>query len=206
MSMKIVVLSVVLVFGIAGAVAAQTVDSTGPVIRAGDVLRVTVWRDPSLSGQFPVAMDGTIAHPLYREVQAAGKTIPQIEAEFRTLLSRLTTQPQFVIEPLVRISVGGQVRTPNLYTVSPLTTLAEAVALAGGVNEQGKLNRVRVFRDGRELYVDLTRPESGLAQQPVQSGDQIFVDRRVSFFREYIAPAGSITAALAAIAGLILRY
>ena len=204
--MKIVVLSVVLVFGIAGAVAAQTVDSTGPVIRAGDVLRVTVWRDPSLSGQFPVAMDGTIAHPLYREVQAAGKTIPQIEAEFRTLLSRLTTQPQFVIEPLVRISVGGQVRTPNLYTVSPLTTLAEAVALAGGVNEQGKLNRVRVFRDGRELYVDLTRPESGLAQQPVQSGDQIFVDRRVSFFREYIAPAGSITAALAAIAGLILRY
>ena len=42
-------------------------------------------------------------------------------------------------------------------------------------------------------------------QLPVRSGDQIFVQRRVSVFREYIAPAGSITAALVAIVGLIIR-
>jgi len=203
--MKIVVVSAVLALGLAGSAAAQSAEKAASVIRPGDVLRVTVWRDATLSGEFAVAMDGTVAHPLYRELNVAGKTIPEIEVEFRALLGRLSTQPQFVIEPLVRISVGGQVRTPNLYTVPPLTTLAEAVALAGGVSDQGKLDRVRVFRDGQELIVDLTSPESGLAQQPVQSGDQIYVDRRISFFREYIAPAGSITAALAAIAGLILR-
>jgi len=202
--MKIVVLSAVLALGLAGPIAAQSTEKAA-VVRPGDVLRVTVWRDQTLSGEFAVSMDGTVAHPLYRELTVAGKTVPQIEAEFRTLLGRLTTQPQFVIEPLVRISVGGEVRTPNLYTVPPLTTLSQAVALAGGVTDRGKLNRVRVFRDGQELVVDMTRPEEGLAQSPVQSGDQIYVDRRVSIFREYIAPAGSITAALAAIANMILR-
>jgi len=187
-----------------GTVEAQS-SATKAVVNPGDVLRVTVWRDETLSGEFAVSMDGTVAHPLYRELNVAGKTVPEIEAQFRVLLSRLNTQPQFVIEPLVRISVGGEVRTPNLYTVPPLTTLSQAVALAGGVTDRGKLERVRVFREGREIVVDMTRPEAGLAQEPVQSGDQIYVDRRVSFFREYIAPAGSITAALAAIANIILR-
>ena len=101
--------------------------------------------------------------------------------------------------------MGGEVRTPNLYTVSPLMTIAQVVALAGGATERGRLERVRLYRNGTEVLVDLKSPENGLAQSRVQSGDQIYVDRRISVFREYIAPAGSIVAALAAVANIILR-
>lgn len=185
--------------------AQQPAPPSQPTLRAGDALRVSVWRSPEMSGEFTIGVDGTVSHPLYRELNVAGKTMPQIETAFRTLLGRLNATPQFVIEPLVRVSVGGEVRSPNLYTVTPLTTLAQAVALAGGTTERGKLERVRVFRNGTELLVDLKRPEAGLAQQPVESGDQIFVDRRTSVFRDFIAPAGSIVAALAAVANIVLK-
>ena len=173
-------------------------------LRPGDVLRVNVWRMPELSGEFTISPDGTIGHPLYRQVNITGKGMRQVEQELITMLSGLTTAPQLVIEPRVRVSVGGEVRLPNLYTVSPLTTIAEAVAIAGGASERGKTDRVRVFRNNQELIVDLTKPEAGLAQQPIRSGDQIYVDRRTNVFRDYIAPAGSITAALAAIANIIM--
>jgi protein involved in polysaccharide export with SLBB domain len=173
-------------------------------LRPGDVLRINVWRMPEMSGEFTVAPDGTINHPLYRQVNVSGKSMRQLEQELTAMLSGLTSAPQLVLEPRVRVSVGGEVRLPNLYTVTPLTTIAEVVALAGGTTERGKLERVRVFRNNREIIVDLTKPEAGLAQQPIHSGDQIYVDRRTNIFRDYIAPAGSITAALAAIANIIM--
>ena len=62
-----------------------------------------------------------------------------------------------------------------------------------------------LLRDGEERWIDLTSPQSGLAQSPVRSGDQIFVERRTSIFRDFVAPAGSIIAALAAVANIILN-
>jgi protein involved in polysaccharide export with SLBB domain len=174
------------------------------VLRPGDVLRVTVWRNPELTGEFAIARDGTLSHPLYRDVVVAGLDLAGAEARLRDLLSGLESNPRFVIEPLLRVSVGGEVRQPSLYRLPPETSIAEAVALAGGATERGRLEAVRLFRGGAEIRVDLTRPEAGLAQDPIRSGDQIFVDRRVSVFREYIAPAASVVAAAAALLRLVI--
>jgi protein involved in polysaccharide export with SLBB domain len=174
-------------------------------LRPGDVVRVAVWREPQLSGDFTIAEDGTITHPIYRELKVAGKGITEVERQFRGLLSRLTSSPQFVVEPLVRVGVGGEVRTPNLYTVSPVMTIAEVVALAGGATDRGRLESVRLNRGGRETIIDLKTPGASMAQSPVQSGDQIFVDRRTSVFREVVAPAASVLAALAAVANIIIK-
>jgi protein involved in polysaccharide export with SLBB domain len=184
---------------------AQSPGGEDLVLRPGDVVRVTVWRNPELTGEFAVAGDGTLTHPLYREVVVGGAGLALAEARIRELLSRLESNPRFVIEPLLRVSVGGEVRQPSLYTLPPETSVAEAVALAGGATERGRLDRVRLLRDGRELRVDLTDPRGGLAQTPIRSGDQLFVERRVSVFREYIAPAGSIAAAIVSLISLALR-
>lgn len=184
--------------------AAQAVGET-LVLRPGDVVRVTVWRNPELSGEFAVARDGTLAHPLYRDVVVGGMDVDVAEARIRTLLSRLESNPRFVLEPLFRVSVGGEVRQPSLYTLSPETSVAEAVALAGGATERGRLDRVRLFREGRELRVDLSAPERGLAQSPVRSGDQIYVERRGSVMREVVVPAASIIAAVASVLRLAIR-
>jgi protein involved in polysaccharide export with SLBB domain len=192
---------------IAGSLPAQQLqDTTSIVLRPGDALRITVWREPELSGQFTISQDGTIRHPLYQDIVAAGVDLPTLRAHLRTLLAQYQAEPRFVIEPLLRVSVGGEVRQPSLYTLPPETSIAEAVALAGGATDRGRLDRVHLLRGGQEITVDLLSPHAGMAQTHIRSGDQIYVDRSVSVFREYIAPAGSITAALVTFIALIIRH
>lgn len=183
----------------------QAVPAAAPVLNPGDVVRITVFRKPELSGEVVIAADGTLRHPLYRDIPVVGLALTDAEARIRERLSRYEVNPQFVIEPLLRVSVSGQVRQPSLYSLAPETTVAQAVALAGGVTDQGRMDRVRLIRGGQEIRVDLQSTREGPAQSPVRSGDQIVVDRRVNVFREYIAPSGGIAAALVALINLVTR-
>lgn len=196
------VLALQLSFASATTVAAQNATA----LRPGDVLRVKVWRNPELSGEFAVLEDGGLAHPLYREVHVVGLSTAALDSTLQVFLARYDANPVFLAEPLYRVVVGGEVRNPSIYPLPPTTTLGEAIALAGGITERGKSESVRLLRGGEPLTFDLNEPASGaLANSPIRSGDQLFIERRVSIFREYIVPAGSITAALAAIASLIIR-
>lgn len=204
--MRCIVMLFLLLCGSGSAVLhAQAVSTEAAVLRAGDAVRITVWEHEELSGEFEITADGTIAHPVFRSIQAAGVPHDVLERRVEEVLRRFDTAPQFVVQPLFRVVVGGEVRQPSLYLLSPETTVAQAVGMAGGVTERAKLEEVVLFRGGTETTIDLTRAEAGTGQMPVRSGDQIFVQRRVSVFREYIAPAGSITAALVAIVSLIIR-
>lgn len=192
--------------GVAGAGAQEPVPSPDrPMLRPGDLLRVVVWRVPDMSGEFEVAADGTIVHPLYREVAVAGIPLPMAEDRLRTFLARFESNPQFVMEPLFRVAVGGEVRTPNLYSFPPEVTIAQAIALAGGLSERGRLDRVRLIRDGETVLIDLHRPNSQQAHIPIRSGDQIIVDRRRNVFREYVVPALSVTTAVVTIVNFVLQ-
>ncbi|HET9982418.1 MAG TPA: polysaccharide biosynthesis/export family protein [Longimicrobiales bacterium] len=176
-----------------------------PLLQPGDAVRVTVWRRPELSGEFDLAADGAPRHPLYRDVRIAGVPADTVEARVRQFLSRYEENPRFVVEPLLRVAVGGEVRQPSLYAFAPEVTVANAIARAGGATERGRLDRVRVLRGGRELRVDLTRSDGGLGSERVRSGDQIVVGRRRDVFREVIGPTASLAGAAAAIANILLR-
>lgn len=175
------------------------------VLRPGDAVRLTVWRNPELSGEFAVAEDGTLAHPLLRDVQVTNVPLATVDARIRDRLERLESSPQFVIQPLLSVAIGGEVRQPGLLRLPPVTSISEAVALAGGATERGRLQRVRLVRGSQVLHMDLLSPEAGWAQRPIHSGDQLFVERRASIFRDYIAPAGSITAALVSLISALTR-
>ena len=169
----------------------------------GDHVQIAVFRSPELSGDFPVGSDGTITHPLYHAARVAGLTQGGVESRVRTVLSRLDANPQFVVQILLRVSVGGEVPRPNLFTLPPETTLAQAVAAAGGANSQGRLDEVRLVRNGRATTLDLTQPGGGL-ESTIRSGDQVIVGRNRSVFRDVIAPLGSIIAGIAGVASLIV--
>jgi polysaccharide biosynthesis/export protein len=179
--------------------------ATGIVLGPGDVVRITVWRKPEFSGEFRIAPDGSIAHPLYRAVEVAGVPFSITEERVGAFLRHFGEDPQFVIEPLLRVSVGGEVGRPNLYTLNPETSIAQAVALAGGPTERGRRDRVLVVRSEGALIVRLTDAASGGLRMPIRSGDQIIVERRRTLFRDYIAPAITLTGATAAIISVILR-
>ncbi|GJG89036.1 hypothetical protein tb265_42170 [Gemmatimonadetes bacterium T265] len=202
-SVRLVVLSAAaaVVVGARGLAAQSGAESA--TLNPGDHVLIAVFRAPELSGDFPVGSDGTITHPLYHAVRVVGLTQPDVEARVRGVLSRLDANPQFVVQLLLRVSVGGEVTRPNLFTLPPETSVAQAVAQAGGATEQGRLDQVRLLRGGQVLVLDLTQPGGGLAT-PIRSGDQIVVERRRSTFRDVIAPLGSVIAGIAGVASLIV--
>jgi polysaccharide biosynthesis/export protein len=176
----------------------------GAALNPGDVLRVTVWRKPELSGDFLIAADGTVSHPLFRNVRVTGIPMQAVESRVREFLVTLEANPQFVVEPLLRVAVSGEVRQPNVYTLRPETSLAQAVAMAGGPTERGRRDRLRLVRGNRELVVDLRRPNESGAGMLVQSGDQIVVEQRRALYRDVVGPVVSVLGATAAIVSVIL--
>lgn len=178
----------------------------GPqALNPGDQVRITVWRNPELSGDFTVAANGTLNHPLYREVQVTGIPMTTVEERLRTFLTRYATNPQFVLLPLVKVVVAGEVRSPNVLSVPPETTVAQAIVLAGGPSERGKLDAVRLQRDGQTTTLDLGRPDSQAASLQVRSGDQITIPRSTNVFRDFLGPTASMIGAIASIVGIFLR-
>lgn len=174
------------------------------MLSPGDSVRVIVWRKPEMSGDFIVAPDNTITHPLYRAVRVGGVPFSTAEANVRTFLARFEQDPQFVVEPLVRVAVSGEVGRPQVFAVRPETTIGEAIAQAGGPNQFAKRDQVRVLRKDvsgrqRELVVSLLDPSNPSATVRVHSGDQIVVDRRRSFFREVFLPALGVLGSAASI-------
>ena len=187
------------------AVAANPVSDSGVVLSPGDIVRISVWRNVELSGEFIVAPDGSITHPLYREVKVAGVPLAEVEHRIGAFLSRYgEANAAFAVTTLIRVFVGGEVRTPNVYAVPPGATVAQALAAAGGPSERARLNKVQILRNTNRFALDLTSADPRSMQTPVRSGDQIFVPRTHSVFAEYIAPASSLLAAAAAIVSIFV--
>ena len=174
-------------------------------LRAGDAVRINVWRRPEFSGEFSIGDDGSITHPLYRAVRVFGIPMTAVEERLRSFLTQFDATPAFIVEPLLRVTLAGQIARPNVYTLPPRTTMAQAVAVAGGPTERGKLSAVQLVREGQSMMLDLTRPDATLTQMPIRSGDQILITPTRSVFREVIAPSMSVVGAVAAIVSVIIR-
>jgi polysaccharide biosynthesis/export protein VpsN len=151
-------------------------------LQAGDVLRVEIWREDDLSGDFPVDEMGIVTLPLLGDKDVNGVPLrdlrDQLVSEYRIQLRN----PSISITPLRRVHVLGNVNQPGMYMIDPTVSLAGAVALAGGASAQGDLRRLRIARGG-EIIRDGVPAEATLAQIDVQSGDQLFVERRGWFER-----------------------
>jgi len=171
------------------------------VLRPGDALRVNVWRHPEMSGEFIVAPDSTLVHPLYQVVKVAGAPLPVVKERLRGLLAAYEQDVQVVLEPLFPVTVAGEVRTPNLYRLPQGTTFAQAIGQAGGLTEAGRLDRVRVIRRDGEMTIDLARGYTKYEALPIASGDQVLVGRQSNFnlLRDAVYPLVSLTAAVAAV-------
>jgi polysaccharide biosynthesis/export protein len=201
--------SILFVAGISGLSTPLTAQTPAPSaeqvsLAPGDSVRVVVWRKPEMSGDFIVAPDGTITHPLYRAVRVGGVPFATAESNVRAFLARFEQDPQFVLEPLVRVAISGEVGRPQVFALRPETSIADAVAQAGGPNQFGRRDRVRVLRrdpsgQQREFIVNILDPEGAAARIKVHSGDQIVVDRRRSFFRDIFLPALGVLGSVASI-------
>lgn len=171
----------------------------------GDQVRIIVYKGEEFSGLFTIAANGTILHPLYRDINVTGVPISTVEDRIRTFLLKYQTNPQFVVEPLVRIIVGGEVRTPNVYSVPPQTTVAQAIALAGGPTERASLRKVSLIRDRQEVRIDVRRADSDASILQIRSGDQVLIGRGAPPVTNLVGVLASSIAAFAAVLSILTR-
>jgi len=127
---------------------------TAFIIGPADLLDIVVIKEPDLSKTVVVRPDGKILLPLVNEVQAAGKTPVQLQADLVQAFSKF--YEQVTVSVLVKeinsykFSITGKVKNPGTYKMSADTTLLEAISMAGGFVEFASTNDIKVFRKGSE--------------------------------------------------------
>jgi polysaccharide export outer membrane protein len=157
-----------------------------------------------VKAEAPIEADGTIKMPMVGRVKLAGLTVQDAEKKLESLYS------EFYVKPFVRLSVNNKrvIVFPGNNAVAkviPLqnnnTTVLEAIALAGGIPEDGKAYKVKLIRtlpDGKSVVylLDLSTID-GLSQgqTTVLANDIIYVEPRyrpVQAFVRDISPILSL--------------
>ena len=130
------------------------------LIQPGDVLRVSVWREPDLQQELLVRPDGGVNLPLAGAMQAAGRTVDALREEVATRIEPYITDPVVTVQVLRAegnmIYVLGKVNRSGAYAMNRPLDVMQALALAGGL---------AVFALEDEISV-LRRTESGQQALP----------------------------------------
>jgi len=154
------------------------------VIGPGDVLHISVWKDPNLERIDTVRPDGMISFPLINEVQAAGQSPMQLQKTLSDKLRQYISDPEVsvVVQEVhsFAVSVLGEVKTPGRYELKDQSTVLDVLAQAGGLSEFASPSKIVVLRDDngvkRRILFDYNTAVYG--EQPpvyVHPGDIITV-------------------------------
>jgi len=136
--------------GMAPTIARSAGASLSYVIGPGDVLAVNVWKDAELSRTMPVRPDGRISLPVLGEVQAAGLTAEQLQAQIGEKLGDYMRDPQVnvIVEEIKSrtFNVVGKVAKAGSFALAKPTTVLDAIAEAGGFQDFARLSKIYVLR------------------------------------------------------------
>ena len=154
-------------------------------IGAQDLLNISVFGVEELNKDVRVNSNGQVSLPLVGTVMAGGRTIPELESDLaRKYAAGYLQNPQvtvFVKEfTSQRITLEGAVAKPGIYPLTGRTTLLQAIALGGGVDDRtadlGGIVLMRQVGGKRQAAVfDLRQVRRGVAEDPQVYGDDIIV-------------------------------
>jgi polysaccharide export outer membrane protein len=158
------------------------VDPNQLTLQPGDAVRVQIWQEEDMSGEFLVDSEGIVVLPLLGEKQVTGIPVRDLRRQLVQDYQVHLRNPSISITPLRRLHVLGEVQRPGLYAVDPTTNLAGAIAMAGGATPTGTLANITILRDGQR-YRSRVGAGTTVTIAGVRSGDQIIVERRGWFER-----------------------
>jgi len=156
------------------------------LLHAGDVVQIFVWKEPDLTRDVTVRLDGRITMPLLGDVEAAGRTPQELSKELASRLAKLIENPVVTVSLTQpnssRFFVIGQVGSSGGYPLTGRVTVLQALALAGGFKDFAKTDKILVIRSGSSAPTatsfNYKKIEDGsdLAQNVVlRAGDTILV-------------------------------
>lgn len=173
MSKRLLFILVMLVAPVAGRAQTMRQDS----LRAGDVVRLWIWREKDLSGDFPVPETGMIVFPKIGAVKVTGRNTVELKDTLIASYQKYLRNPSIEVTYLRRVNVLGAVKDPGVYPLDETMTIAMALALAGGTRPDGRPDEVQLIRDGKKLTGSISQ-QTKIADLPIRSGDQLFVPER----------------------------
>ncbi len=170
--------SIFAVFLIVGFSASAWAGDSTYSLGAGDKVRITVFGEADLTGEYEVDGSGVVAFPLVGEVPAANGTARDLE---KKIVAKL--QEGYLKNPTVNVEVltyrpffiMGEVKSPGGYAYRNGLTLMNAVAMAGGYTYRAKSNLWVITRDGAQK---MQAKEIANGNFRVQPGDTIFIPER----------------------------
>ena len=163
-------------------------------LQAGDLIRLKIWREPDLSGDFRVDENGLATFPKIGSLPVSKVSPDSLKSLLITRYARFLQDPSIEVTLLRRVNVLGSVKTPGLYDVDPTMTVADVIAMAGGTTADGHSSKVELLRPGQQHVVKLSL-HSRLADSPLRSGDQLRIPQRSWLARNGTVVAAGITAA-----------
>jgi len=130
--------------------AEPTVTPTSYQIQPGDVLTVAVWREPDLQLEVLVRPDGGFSVPLIGEVDANGKTIPELRQELLDGYGKLIpdTDVSVSIKQLNgnKVYVIGKVGRPGAFMMLRPMDVMQMLSMAGGVTPFAAVDDIKILR------------------------------------------------------------
>ncbi|MCA9396158.1 MAG: SLBB domain-containing protein [Candidatus Omnitrophica bacterium] len=165
-------------------------------LKKGDGLKIEVYKERDLSGDFDINESGTISFPLISSVDAAGKTEDQLAEEIAKRLKRYLKDPKVSVrkdlrrsglikDQLTTFSVLGEVKKSGEYEMKEGITLTSAIAISGGLTpiagDEAKI--VRVADGNRDIKnYNIKGISEGLVEDPlILQGDKIIISQKQSY-------------------------
>lgn len=118
---------------------------------AGDKIRLTVYNEPTLSGEFSVSSSGSLSFPLIGDVAAGNRTTQDISSEVQTKLA-----DGYLRDPKVSIEIInyrpffilGEVKSPGQYPYASGMTVMNAIATSQGFSPRAERKVAYIRRAG----------------------------------------------------------
>ncbi len=154
-----------------------TAATAAPRLQAGEKIRVTVFGEDKLSGEYDIDPSGLVSLPLAGTVKAAGLTQAELEAQLATKF-----RSEYLKNPKVTVAIAayrpfyimGEVERPGEYAYKSGLNVLSAAAMAGGTTYRASRTSVLIQRAG-----ETTMREYPLATTvPILPGDLIRIPER----------------------------
>jgi polysaccharide export outer membrane protein len=160
------------------------------VLGVGDVVGVNVWDQRELNTDSTIRPDGTITMPLVGDVKAAGETPTALKEKIKVQLAnflKMGAGNEVTVAVRAwksyRFTITGEVSKAGVFTNDQYVTVAEALAMAGGLSRFARRDEIRLLRrdtkgNTRQIPLDYDSLSSGRRSDMniyVLPGDLIYV-------------------------------
>jgi protein involved in polysaccharide export with SLBB domain len=138
--------------------AAAASPSGAYILGPTDRVRLKVYGEPDITGEYEIDANGNVSIPLAGQVRAAGLTTRQLERSITSALAKgIVRDPRVNVEMLAYrpFYILGEVKKSGEYPYRVGLTVLDAVATAGGYTYRANESKVYLRRAGstvEEIY------------------------------------------------------